>query len=1187
MKKNILTYCLILFLISSCERKSSTETEEKITAPSDSTETGFSPRQFQYESIQLDGDSLLPPRKVTGGQPQVDSAYRNVKRVTSPDIVLIGPSLPTFTPGIDVPAGDTVQAIPKIEKINFRKPTPAQPPNLKDAASYNIQYLDVDQGLSSSYIMSIEEDSRGNLWFSTWPHGVCMYNGQSFVAFNEENQLINNYVWSICEDKNGHMWFGTDGGGISVYDGHQFLNYGIEEGKQETSNIPDLVIDDIITDKEGNIWFSHRKGVTKFENDQFITYTKEHGLTSNECNDLHLCEDGKILIATDAGATIFDGESFVQYTVREGLHSNAVTAVYEDGEENIWFGSQGDGVCLFDGYSFFTYTTKNGLSGDYIKDIDRDSYDNIWIASEEGGLSMFDRRTFTHFTTEQGMGNDNVNCIYRDSDGNMWFGTYGGGVNKYNERSFQNYTDRTGLPTPIIRDIIEDREGKLWFGHDYGATVYADEKYLHFDENTGLEQNVVRTMIEDMSGNIWFGTNFGGAIKYDGKDFYHYSAENGLQGQTIYHIFEDRDSNIWFGTNSYGVTKFDGENFHHLLFNEDVTNETCRVIAQDSEGNMWFGTNGGGAWKYDGKTMTVYGEKEGIAYPSIISFLSRKNGEFWIGTEHSGAFKVMDDTLIPYGVKEGLSNNIIWSMVEDFDENVWVSTEKGLNMITFDDSSGYIITQYGKLDGLKGVDFFPNSVCLDNEYRFWWGSGKALTMLDMNKYERILKPPKVSITDIDLHQNFVDFRKLKDTLASSTEYTIGTEDEYDLKEVRFDDVIPFTNLPRNLVLPYHLNHVTFHFSSIDWSAPHKIQYQYRLAPLENSWNPVTDEDKATYTNIPEGEYTFMMRAIGEAQEWSEVAEYQLIIQAPWYRTIWAKISYIILGILLIIVAIYWRTRQLIEQKKRLEATINERTIEVVHQKELVELKNKEITDSITYAKRIQEAILPSKGLIKQMLDEWFILYKPKDIVAGDFYWMEQKKGKLLIAAADCTGHGVPGAMVSVVCNNAMNRAVREFDLIAPGDILNKVRDLVIAAFENSGKDIKDGMDIALISIDWEKQLIEYAGANNSMYLIRNGELKEYKADKQPIGKYSVNRDFTNHSVDFQKGDHVYISTDGFMDQFGGPRHKKFKYAPFMQMLIDIQDMTFLAQKEHINTVFENWKGDLDQIDDVCVIGLEL
>jgi serine phosphatase RsbU (regulator of sigma subunit) len=264
---------------------------------------------------------------------------------------------------------------------------------------------------------------------------------------------------------------------------------------------------------------------------------------------------------------------------------------------------------------------------------------------------------------------------------------------------------------------------------------------------------------------------------------------------------------------------------------------------------------------------------------------------------------------------------------------------------------------------------------------------------------------------------------------------------------------------------------------------------------------------------------------------------------------------------------------------------------IAQQKELVDIKNKEIMDSISYAKRIQNAILPPAKLVKEFLKDSFILYKPKDVVAGDFYWMETVGEKVLFAAADCTGHGVPGAMVSVVCNNALNRSVRELGITDPGEILNKARSIVVEEFEKSDEEVKDGMDIAICSLEGNK--LEYAGANNPLWIIRKGELIETKADKQPIGHYYDPKPYTTHSFDLEPGDSIYVFTDGYVDQFGGeslpnakPGGKKFKSKAFKELLLSIQDKSMEEQKEILDDAFENWKGSLEQIDDVCVIGVK-
>jgi serine phosphatase RsbU (regulator of sigma subunit)/Tfp pilus assembly protein PilF len=253
--------------------------------------------------------------------------------------------------------------------------------------------------------------------------------------------------------------------------------------------------------------------------------------------------------------------------------------------------------------------------------------------------------------------------------------------------------------------------------------------------------------------------------------------------------------------------------------------------------------------------------------------------------------------------------------------------------------------------------------------------------------------------------------------------------------------------------------------------------------------------------------------------------------------------------------------------------------------EQLEEKNTEILDSINYAKRIQSAILPPDKLVKEYLQNSFILYKPKDIVAGDFYWMEPQNNSILFAAADCTGHGVPGAMVSVVCHNAMNRAVREFGLTDPGKILDKTREIVIQEFEKSEDEVKDGMDIALCSL--MGNTLHYAGAHNPLWIVRNGEVLETKASKQPIGQFDDPQPYTTHSFELVKGDAFYIFSDGYVDQFGGERGKKFKPKALRELLLSIQNQPMDKQREQINKAFESWRGDLEQVDDVCMIGVKV
>lgn len=276
-----------------------------------------------------------------------------------------------------------------------------------------------------------------------------------------------------------------------------------------------------------------------------------------------------------------------------------------------------------------------------------------------------------------------------------------------------------------------------------------------------------------------------------------------------------------------------------------------------------------------------------------------------------------------------------------------------------------------------------------------------------------------------------------------------------------------------------------------------------------------------------------------------------------------------------------------KHKKRDNLLLIDKNKQIEEQKETLAEKNKEIMDSMTYARRLQQAILPPQNYIDRYFPDNFVLYKPKDIVAGDFYWMHVSGDMRYIAAADSTGHGVPGAMVSIVCSNALDKAVKEFKLTDTGKILDKTRELVLETFEKSTSDVKDGMDISLLCIDAKNSKICWSGANNKLCYVQHRTVLELKADKQPIGKVDVAEPFTTHEIDYKAGTVFYLITDGFADQFGGDKGKKFKYKQLQDVLLGSSEMTMAQQHNRLNEAFENWKGSLEQIDDVTIIGIRI
>ncbi len=1141
--------------------------------------------------IPVDQSKLIRIPVVDAGMVRANMNVHEVKEgkivpVTSANLRMITPGTDTFA------LPEVVSAIDSSFLVKQPNPVSALPLRMKDAAICNLQYLDVDQGMNCSYVLSVMEDKSGNLWFGTDGGGVSKYDGKSFSHFTEKEGLSNNYVRCILEDNSGNLWFGTALGGVTKYDGKSFTTYAEKEGLSNR-------VASMLLDKNGNVWFgSPGGGLIKYDGKSFTHYTRKQGLSSNTV--LSIVEDkaGNIWAATyGGGVNKYDGKSFTHFTEADGLSSNYVLSVLEDKDGNLWFGTDGGGVSKYDGNAFTHYSESEGLSNSVVKSIAEDKAGNVWFGTDGGGVNKYDGHVFTHFTEKEGLSNNYVRSMFEDRTGNFWICTAGGGVSRYNGNSFSYYTERAGLSNSYVRAIVEDRSGNIWFGTaGGGVNKYDGHSITHYTEKEGLSNNTVLCMAEDRTGNMWFGTYGSGVCKFDGQAFTHYSQQDGLCGNSVFCIQEDKAGNLWFGTYGDGVSKFDGESFTNYTEEQGLSSNSVVTMLEDRTGNLWFGTIDGGACKFDGHSFARY--RDGLLHTSVLSLLEDVSGNMWLGTAGGGVSKFDGKTFTHYTENEGLCSNDVWSLAEDKSGNLWISTEKGLNYFAFDSDTmsnqegKYIapqIFEFHREDGLVAEDFLQNSICLDSKNRIWWGSGKAVIMLDLNLFSLNKNEPSIHLDNIDLQENFVDYNSVKAGLLDS-----ATSDFENLSNIEFGEVTRFHNYPEAMELPYYLNHLTFHFSSIDWYAPHKIKYQYKLEGLDADWSNLTAETKADYRNIPHGEYTFKLKAIGSANVWSKNFEYPFVINPPWWKTWWAYTAYPLLAIACVIFIVRWNGKRLRARAVELKVKVEEATQEIKEQKHLIEERHKEITDSINYAERIQRSLLASKNLLNQNLKDYFILFRPKDVVSGDFYWAaptsSSGRSSFLLCVADSTGHGVPGAIMSILNIACLEKAVEVENLVAPDQILNHTRTKIIETLKKDGSTEggKDGMDGSLVSFDFTTNKLQCATAMNPVWIIRGQEFIELKGDRYPIGKHDRDKEpFTLHELQLQKGDTVYLLTDGFADQFGGTTGKKFMYKKLQELMLSIAHESMQAQQEILNEAFIAWKGSLEQVDDVTIVGVRI
>jgi ligand-binding sensor domain-containing protein/serine phosphatase RsbU (regulator of sigma subunit) len=1091
------------------------------------------------------------------------------------------------------------------------------------------------QGLANNRVMSIKEDKTGNIWLGTEGGGVSRYDvnranapcnkntckhdlllqqdltehnkelAKSFTNFTTANGLVNNEVKAIAQDKIGNLWFGTNAG-VSCYAEHlssdkemsgtkgRFTNYTTDDGLAYN------VVSCIIEDKMGNLWFgTEGGGLSRYNSEQsaasakgahtatFINYTTAQGLGNNNVRSMTEDKNGNLWLGTyGGGVSCYNGKSFNSFTVTQGLANNTIWGITEDNAGNIWFATDGGGVCRYDGKAFTNFTPAQGLAFNIVWTILEDKTGTLWFGTSGGGVSRYDGKSLTNYTPAQGLADKGVRCIIEDKKGNIWFGTYGGGVSCYNGTSFTNYTTAQGLADNTIWSMWEDKTGTIWFGTNGGGVSRFDgTSFTNFTTAQGLTNNIVSKISGDQKGCLWFGTNGGGLSRYDGKSFTNFTTAQGLAGNAIMSIKEDKTGNLWFGTNGGGVSRYDGKSFINYTTAQGLPDNVVTQIVITKENNIALGTNLGVGMLVSFSPKEALNTAEGLQDKSLQTSLPAQNK---LSNEELKNFSPLIEIYNSnngYPVKD--VNTGQNGMFEDSKGIIWAGTGS--------DKTALMRFDYAALNKNKNTpQIFIQNIKINNE-NLCWNNLQASTL----KVKNITKSVETDNTAIpaNVAEEITTFGK---TLNDAERAAMRQK----FKDIKFEGITPFYPIPEHLVLPYAQDNITFEFAAIEPAKPYLVRYQYKLEGYDDNWSPITNKTSAAFGNMFEGTYTFKLKAQSPYGVWSQPIEYTFTVLPPWWRTWWMYCLYGISAIALVILIVRLNGR-------RLRARATELSNEVEKATQTIREKQKEIIDSITYAKRIQTALLTSDEYIKNNFPgEHFILFKPKDIVSGDFYWAQsiaflpgwdigtnkvrvephtKRKNIFYIATADCTGHGVPGAFMSMLNISYLNENLIERNIRLPHDILDAQRAKIIQTLNPPGsiQESKDGMDCTLCVYDFDKMLLHFAAANNPLWLVRNFELTEYKADKMPVGKYTeAMHPFTMQTIELQTGDVIYTSTDGFADQFG-TKGKKMMKKRFKEELLKIHQLPLNEQKEKLHQFFENWKGNNEQVDDVCVIGIRI
>ncbi len=1068
------------------------------------------------------------------------------------------------------------------------------------AQQNNFTAYSIQEGLPNSSIFTLFQDSRGIIWLGTQGGGLLRFEGKDFRSYTTREGLLNNSVRAICEDAKGNLWVGTDGG-LNLFDGFVFRGF---------ENIPGLSgepVTCLMADGQGDVWAGTRSSglirIQRVEKDTVLSesFGPDQGLSSDFILSLNEDSQGRIWAGTyGKGINILtrNGQTIGIENLLPGINipSGRITCMEEDPEGNMWVGSYNEGAfCITKSGTIKKLSETVDLGQETIWTILSDTRGNLWFGTASKGAVKLTETGVTVFSDTMGMPGNQVFDILEDFEGNIWFSTFGHGICRYGGDHFAHFTEHEGLSNNLVSSVEQDRNGNLWIATLGGGLNAMDPglsnpDFIHYGENVGIRDRSISDMEIGLDGSFWIASPSNGIAYFNGKRFVYLSEKDGLVNNYVncLEMDEVRDL-LWCGTRG-GISIFNGTGFFNITESSDIPliNNEVQHIIQDRAGNIWVATFGGLAKFYEG-TMSDFDEEEGLFYKKLNTLAEDSEGNIWIGTFGGGLYRFdMGADSMPVALAADntiLSSNNIYSLVFLNDSTLLVATDKGFDRLTLDSGKNIqSVRNYNRTDGFKGLENQLNATFCDKQCNVWFGTVGGLTRYSPQLEHPGSSPPLLHLTDIDLFYQDVNWGEQSDSIQA------------------------FYQVPFGLDLPYSSNHLTFTFAGISNSNPEKITYEFFLDGLEKSFSPPTRNNVVTYSGLKPGQYTLNVIATNASHISSVPLKYTVLISPPFWQTWWFYGIIILLVTAGIYSFIKYRERQLVRKNRELEIKVQERTveirkqksvieeknknleaanIEISEQKDVIEAKNRDITDSIKYAKRIQNALLPSFDILKESFADSFILFKPRDIVSGDFYWAKKKNGEVIVVAADCTGHGVPGAFMSMLGISFLNEIVDRNNITDPGSILSHLRESVVSSLKQRQVDseTRDGMDIALCKINSEKNLLWFAGAYNPLWLIRNGELTEQRADRMPIAIYDKMNEFTTQGIELRKGDCIYMFSDGYADQFGGPNGKKFKSKTLQELLISLQDKDMEEQKEILNTTIEEWRGDFEQVDDIVIVGI--